>query len=264
MKIGMMKTWVLSALMVLAGTGMAFGMSFDVEGSSTSGLNDTTATAQDIGTILGGPLGLFFDIDFASDIGATSDDDEGLDPALWIFNSTGLLLASNDDSHFFMIGAFNAGTDPGSDPFADHDPFIGELVLTPGMYFAAVAFYSNNASAEDQGSAVKTFLSVSGFSWSGVTPDSSFDLDVICDDITDPKEQCTGQYRLQIRTTFADTTPQLTVMGYIDENNENDVDFYKFTIGTNDSTNPIPEPSTILLLGSGLVGLIGYRLKKTA
>lgn len=189
---------------------------------------------------------------------------EGLDPALWIFNSTGLLLASNDDSDFFGIGASNAGTDPGSDPFADQDPFIGELVLTPGMYFAAVAFFINEASAVSQGSAVGTFLSVSGFSWSGVTPDSSFDLDANCDDPSDPKEQCTGQYRLQIRTTFADTTPQLTVMGYIDENNENDVDFYKFTIGTNDSTNPIPEPSTIVLLGSGLVGLIGYRLKKTA
>ena len=38
MKFGMMKTWVLSGLMVLAGTGMALGMSFDIEGSSTSGL----------------------------------------------------------------------------------------------------------------------------------------------------------------------------------------------------------------------------------
>ncbi len=39
------------------------------------------------------------------------------------------------------------------------------------------------------------------------------------------------------------------------------LDDYKFREGLN-AANPIPEPSTMLLLGSGLVGLIGYRWKK--
>jgi hypothetical protein len=33
-------------------------------------------------------------------------------------------------------------------------------------------------------------------------------------------------------------------------------------LGLNSTTAPIPEPSTRLLLGSGLVGLIGYRMRK--
>jgi hypothetical protein len=200
----------------------------DSEGASTSGLNDTALSAQSLGTLppeQNGALttigwidvnnvndvdfwqfsvpeaaGVHFDIDFAEDVRTGGDFDQGLDPELWIFDSSGRVIANNDDADFFEIGGFNAGTDPGSDPFGDHDPFIGELLLDPGVYTVAVAYWANNANAISQGGLSFTSLSESGDSISGATPDATFALDRACDDPV--FEQCVGAYQLQVRTFF--------------------------------------------------------------
>lgn len=240
-----------AASFALLAAAPAFAVSNDLEGSSGSGLNDTLPTAQPLGvlplagasltvngfidddnpndvdfysfTIAGGPAGVFFDIDFAEDVNATDDDDTGLDPELWIFDATGTLIASNDDSDFFEIGVDNAGTDPGSDPFADHDPFIGELLLSDGLYFAVVSQYLNNANAENQPGYNSTSLSVSGDLITGLTPDATFQNDITPadGDPSDPSTQLVGAYRLDVRTQFAE----------------------------------VPEPATLSLLGLGVLAL---------
>ncbi|HUO84458.1 MAG TPA: DVUA0089 family protein [Thermoanaerobaculia bacterium] len=147
-------------------------------------------------------------------MGASADDDVGLDPEVWIFDSTGTLIAQNDDSDFFEIGPpDNAGTDPGSDPWADHDSFIGELVLPAGTYYAVVTYYDNDASAESQGGYTTTPLSISGDAVSGVTPDATFDNDATCSDPGDPEEQCTGGYQLLIRDQFLFVPPPIPAVG---------------------------------------------------
>ncbi len=200
----------------------------DSEGAATSGLNDTAASAQSLGVLPAGgnatlttigwidennvndvdfwqfsvadAVGVHFDIDFAEDIRTGGDFDQGLDPELWVFDSSGRMIANNDDSDFFEIGAFNAGTDPGSDVFGDHDPCVGELELEPGLYTVAVAYWANNANAISQGGLSFASLSESGDSISGATPDATFALDRACDDPI--VEQCIGAYQLQVRTFF--------------------------------------------------------------
>lgn len=231
-------------------TAASAGMITDSEGSNTSGINDATMTAQFAGSVsAANPLTifgwvasnnkndvdfyefsvsaasqeLFFDIDFAEDLAQTGDDDRGLDTALYVFDSTGTLIAVNDDSDFFQIGAANAGTDPGSDRFADHDSFIGGLTLANGTYYAALAFYGNEANALYQAISYLP-LSISGDEIAGATADDSFVGALECvDDLDqdDPAGRCTGQYQLQIRTTF----------------------------------NDVPEPYSLALAGIGLVGI---------
>jgi hypothetical protein len=111
------------------------------------------------------------------------------------------MIANNDDSDFFEIGGFNAGTDPGSDIFGDHDPSVGELTLDPGTYTVAVAYWANNANAISQPQLEFDSLSESGDSISGATPDATFALDRACDDPV--FEQCVGSYQLQVRTFSA-------------------------------------------------------------
>ncbi len=224
----------------------------DVEGPASSGLNDSTTTAQALGvlpidvdsltvdgvidqsnpndvdfysfTVAGGPVGVYFDIDFAEDIDATDDDDFGLDAALAVFDAAGTLIALNDDSDFFEIGPEdNAGDDPGSDPFADHDPFIGELLLDDGGYFVAVHYFDNEPNAFNAQDAIDFVeLFPSGEAVTDATPDASFGLDAECDDPSDPFNQCVGSYRLDIRTQF-------------------------------DEIATIPEPAASLLIVAGLI-----------
>lgn len=228
---GIAKSLLLSILgLTVIEVSPAFSAVFtDIEGVNTSGVNDTDTTAQNLGYMsennslkvqgyidmnnlndvdfyqfsLEKSLGLFFDIDFANDIGATSDDDIGLDPELWIFNNSGTLIASNDDSDFFETGEDNQGTDPGSDTFGDLDSFIGELNLNPGIYYAAVSYYGNDANASLSDLIFGNQLSFSGDSIIGAEPDTTFTNDSFCEeDIRNPLNQCTGQYQLKIRTTF--------------------------------------------------------------
>jgi len=124
-------------------------------------------------------------------------------------------IATNDDSDFFLIGVYNQGSDPGSDPFADHDPFIGGLDLSAGTYYVAVAYYSNNPSAFAQ-MYTETPLFYSGDAISGVTPDATYENDVTCTDRSDPYEQCVGQYQLNIRDKFgAPTIPAVSGPGLL-------------------------------------------------
>lgn len=239
----------------------------DREGQDTSGLNDTAATAQNLGivsnanplTVLGWvdvnnpndvdfyqfsvsdpSLTLFFDIDFADDVAQTDDNDLGLDTALWLFDAAGALIAWNDDSDFFEIGTANQGTDPGSDRFGDHDSFIGGLSLLNGTYFVAVPYFGNDASALFQSGIVFTSLSPSGDAIAGATPDTSFENNITvrdCPDPADPAEGCTGPYQLQIRTLFNSTS---------------------------DDSIQIPEPASFALVSVGLLGMyIRRRLQQT-
>jgi len=217
---------LLATLVVLPG-GLALAQATDSEGAASSGTNDSLGTAQNLGSFVPGAemtvngwvdsgnefdvdfyrftLGagetVYLDIDFAEDIGASSDDDVGLDAAIWVFDSTGTLVAYNDDSSFFVIGLGNEGTDPGSDPWADHDSFIGGLPLAAGTYYVAVAWYSNNANATDQSLSTSS-LSHSGYLVSGATPDATFANAGDCEDRNDPESQCVGPYQLNIRGTF--------------------------------------------------------------
>lgn len=271
---------VLGAALAAAAPGAA---EVDMEGAESSGANDTMATAQKFPTLsasasntvygwidannendidfyqvtLEAPAAVYVDIDFAEDTGVSSDDDTGLDPELWVFDDAGSLIAVNDDSDFFQTGpGFNAGTDPGSDPYADHDPFIGELVLAAGTYYVAVSHWANDANGSLQAGIAFSPLSDSGSGVTGATPDSSFALGAACDDPI--LEQCVGPYQLQIRTDFmgvadsegastsglndtalsaqslgilpAAANGTLTAIGWIDVNNVNDVDFWQFSV----------------------------------
>lgn len=233
----------------------------DIEGETTTGLNDTAGTAQNLGTVSSlnpltvkgyvdsnnendvdfyqfsvtdPSLTLFFDIDFADDVAQTADNDVGLDTALWIFNAAGELIAWNDDSDFFKIGAANEGTDPGSDAYGDHDSFIGGLSLANGSYFAAVSWFGNEAKGLPvyDPSDVLNYISLSssGYGFGNTPMDTRFVDGSYCNgDPADPENGCTGQYQLQIRTSFDSTSA------------------------------PIPEPAFFPLVGIGLLGMYARR-----
>jgi hypothetical protein len=228
----------------------------DAEGETGRGLNDNIASAMDVGSVTGNTF--FFDIDYANDspVTATSDDDNGLDSEMWIFNGFGELIASNDDSDFFSIGNSNVGNDPGSDIYGDLDPFIGGLALNSGVYYVAISntlsILTNNLTSTD--------LFWSGQSHTGATSGDEFEVYQTCND--DPNYRwCSGAYRLQIRNSFTDYAGQLTIDGWIGAGTDgNDADFYRFEV--NSVAQDVPEPSTLAIFALGMIGLASRRFKK--
>lgn len=242
----LVKVIAIASVLLAGGAQATF---IDAEGVAGQGLNDNIANAMDVGSINGN--GFFFDIDFAEDIGANSNDDEGLDTEIGIFNSLGVLIANNDDNDFFETGIDNAGTDPGSDAFADRDSFIGELFLNSGGYYIAVSYFNNNALSEfDETQS----MSISGDLILDAVADDAFENNETCSDLAE--DQCSGDYQLQIRNYFEDYAGQVTVQGWIGSGTDgNDVDFYQFNVVS------VPTPSVFALL---IFGLAGLRLTRRA
>ncbi len=185
------------------------------ETASQTGVDDTSATAQSLGVLAQGAefvidgaisdnnfndvdfysftlnagASLFFDIDLADDIGASADDDTGVDTTLAVFDSSNNIVAWNDDSD-----AFDTLPDPGSTPFGERDALIGPLALAEGTYYVAVAVFGNypNAIAITN---IRQPLDVSGFRVVGnAPPGSTYELD--------RNAQTNGPYQLRISGVF--------------------------------------------------------------
>ncbi len=215
-------------LALLSASQPAQSQTADPEGPTRSGLNDSLSTAVAAGQlpfssallILGwidsgnandvdfyefdvtslGTL-VYLDVDLTDDLLNEDDLDDGLDTALWIFDSAGRLIAQNDDADFFGLEIDNDATDPGSDALADRDSFIGGLSLSPGTYFAAVSWYGKDAHAASQTGLTLAALGHSGNQVSGASPNSSF-ASAMCRNPSAPAAQCTGRYILNVRTSF--------------------------------------------------------------
>jgi len=232
----------------MVGMAQATGIITANESSTTNGLDDTTATAQYVGTLDSGdvvkingwidannaddvdiysfaitePMSLFFDIDYANDINNPYDDDTGVDTLLAVFNSNNMLLSYNDDSDVFDWAA----NDPGSAPNGDLDSLIGALDLSEGIYYVAVSSCMNNPVAWDtlwseEWEANLPSLSNSGYLLDGMDVGSTFSLEGVA--------ETTGSYQLIISEDF-------------------------------DGAATVPIPATILLFGSAMVGLAGLKI----
>ena len=219
------------------------------EPSLASDYNDTVNTAQNVGVISKGgnviingwidsnngsdidfyqfslpeSMSLFFDIDYANDVGSPEDYDTGVDTILAIFDSNDMLLAYSNDNDFFDW--YDPANDPGSAPAGDLDALIGALNMSAGTYYVAVTSYDREPEAYyyDWFSSSNK-LSVSGESFDESYGGSGF---VASTDGT----STTGGYQLLISETY-------------------------------DGAKSVPEPSAMLLFGTGLAGLVGIRKKR--
>lgn len=213
--------------------------------STISGVDDTTATAQDLGVLsvgsefiidgwvsdnnyddvdfykftIASTMSLFFDIDYANDIGNPNDDDTGVDSMIAVFDIIDTLLSYNDDSDVFDYDT----NDPGSVPNGDYDSLIGALELSAGSYFVAVSSFGNSPLAYEENFSSSSYLSVSGELFEGAYGGSGYELNGL--------GETGGSYQLVISESF-------------------------------DAMTPVPEPNTMLLFGLGLLGFAGVSRRR--
>lgn len=162
---------------------------------------------------------------------SSSWDDGGFDPILAIWNSAGALMYQQDDGH-------NTGTTASNGINYTHGTWDSyySVFLTSGDYIATVAQYANFA--------VNTNLS-GGFSQDG-NPNFTYDLGYggatqpYFNGVWDDNDPRTGNWAFHLLNVASAEV-----------------------IDPNDPTNPVPEPSTLLLLGGGLLG-IGLARKRFA
>lgn len=147
----------------------------------------------------------------------------GFDPILAIWDSAGVLVNEQDDGD--VVGS--ATSNSVSYSYGEWDSYY-DVHLTAGQYTASITQYDNFAAGSN--------LSDGFYYDSDPTFTQSFSYvpQTYFNGVWDDNDYRTGDWAFHI-LNVADASQQNT---------------------------PVPEPSTILLLGAGLLGLVGYNRKR--